>query len=454
MNNHALLEQREMAFNYRNVGLGIMGMHDMFIKMGRMYGDESSKRIINAIMDDMFQTAVMASNELAKTKGAFPKCVLNDDRIINSEIIKNHKYSFEPWELQSIKKYGLRNCSLLSIAPSGSIGTMLNISTGCEPHFQLSYTRKTESLNDGKEKYYSVDVDVVQNYLSNKNLNELNGTLPYYFNTSADIKWKDRIDMQSILQQHIDTAISSTVNLPEETTIEEIEQLYLYAYQKKLKGITIFRNNCKRLGILTTNDNSKKKGIKSNDISNKELPTLPTEVSYNQITPVSRKTIGMTHGNTYCKKCACGTLYITVNRDEDGNVVETFVHTSKGGICQANSSAVTRLSSLALRSGVKVEEIADQLKGITCTACAKLMAKGEKIDGVSCPDILSKTIMEFYKTNDIVSAVPVFEDTQVEKYENNNSDDSSKFCCPECGEPIAFTEGCVKCTSCAWSKCN
>lgn len=429
MDNHALLEQKEMAYNYRNIGLGIMGLHDCLIKLGITYGSEESKEFIDNIMSVMFKEAVLASSYLAKEKGVFPKY---DKSILASEIIRSH-FTEEELNDLGITKSGLRNCSLLSIAPSGSIGTMLNISTGCEPLFQISYKRKTESLNNGKETFYNVYSGIVSEYIKKYKTTDL----PEYFNTSANIKWRDRIDIQSYLQNHVDTAISSTVNLPFESTLDEIEELYLYAWKKGLKGVTIFRDGSKRLGILTTNNKTEKKA-KSN-----------SELQYNYIKPISRKTIGVTSGKTYCKKCACGTLYITINCDNDNNVVETFIHTSKGGICQANIGAITRMISVGLRSGVKVEEIIDQLKGITCPACVKLIGKGESLDGISCPDILGKTILDFYKNKD----------NNFIKVESKNNYDNinttqNKNVCPDCGADIVYTNGCVQCTECGWTKCN
>ena len=301
---------------------------------------------------------------------------------------------------------------------------MLNISTGCEPNFRFSYTRKTESLKD-EEEYYQVYAAIASEYLKNHT-----GKLPRYFVTSDQIYWKDRIDIQAILQNSIDTGISSTINLPKETTIEEIEELYLYAWKKGLKGVTIFRDGGKRLGILTTSkpENDNEEELKTN--------------KYNYIVPTSRKKIGVTTGKTYCKKCACGTLYITVNCDDEDNIVETFIHTSKGGICQANIGAITRMASVALRSGVKVEEIADQLKGITCPACIKLTGKGKEIDGISCPDIFGKTLIEFYNNKNN------------KKITNEKEKEDSNLTCPECGTKLIHAGGCVSCTQCGWSKCG
>lgn len=423
--NHPLPEQRDIATNYRNIGLGIMGMHDCLIKLGIIYGSIKSKRVMEDIMSCMFRTAVLKSSDLAVQKGAFP---LYDECVLDSEIITSH---FDEHEIENIKHYGLRNCSLLSIAPSGSIGTMLNISTGCEPNFRFSYTRKTESLK-GQDEYYEVYAGIAQEYLKKT---EDNSILPEYFVTSEEIPWKDRIDIQAILQHSVDTGISSTINLPNQTTVEEIEKLYLYAWEKGLKGITVFRDGCKRTGILTTGDTGN---------------STQSVVEYDSIEPISRKKIGVTSGKTYCKKCACGTLYITVNCDNNNNMVETFIHTSKGGICQANIGAITRMVSVALRSGVKVEEIADQLKGITCPACIKLMGKGKTIDGISCPDILSKTVMDFYKNN--IGVAKPNEDTATHNTESKKN--NTKEVCPDCGVAVFHSDGCIQCPECGWSKCG
>lgn len=183
-------------------------------------------------------------------------------------------------------------------------------------------------------------------------------------------------------------------------------------------------------------------------------PILTTEVSDNSnqkleeqspkfdfIYPVSRKTLGTTTGTTSCKKCACGTLYITCNKDQDGNLVEVFTHTSKGGICQANMNAVTRLISLNLRSGVKVDEIIDQIKGINCPACTTCKARGIELSGLSCPDIISKTIKEALEYNPCIIEVdpPKIQENKVLE---------SKAKCPECGEPVISQGGCVSCQNC------
>ena len=418
---HPLEEQRKSVSKWRQIGLGIMGLADMLIKLEIPYDSDIARDLCGNIAHAMADQALFMSSQIAKWKKApYEKY---DLRVISTPYFKTHADTLTH---QCVESYGLRNSQLLTIAPTGTLSTMLGISGGIEPIFANSYTRKTESLH-GHDEFYKVYTPIVQEYMDAHGLKD-ESELPKWFVTSSDIAPKDRIAMQAVWQNSIDASISSTINLPETATVEDIKDIYMTAWEMGLKGVTVFRNGCKRTGILTTDS---KESATSTDEN--EAP------KYNYITPVSRKTIGTTHGNTYCKKCACGTLYITLNRDDDGNVVESFIHTSKGGICQANTSAVNRLVSLCMRSGVKTDEIIDQLKGITCGACTKAMSNGIKLDGISCPDILARTLIEFCKPTD--------EKKLVEKPTNQE-------CCPECGEPIIHDGGCVQCTNCGWSKCS
>ena len=418
---HPLGEQRKSVSEWRQIGLGIMGLADMLVKLEIPYDSDIARDLCGNIAHAMADQALFMSSQIATWKKApYEKY---DLRVMSTPYFKANA---DALTYKYVNSYGLRNSQLLTIAPTGTLSTMLGISGGIEPIFANSYTRKTESLH-GHDEYYKVYTPIVQEYMGTHGLKD-ESELPNWFVTSSDISPRDRIAMQAVWQNSIDASISSTINLPETATVEDIKDIYMTAWEMGLKGVTVFRNGCKRTGILTTDS---KESVTSKDES--EAP------KYNYITPVSRKSIGTTHGNTYCKKCACGTLYITLNRDDDGNVVESFIHTSKGGICQANTSAVNRLVSLCMRSGVKTDEIIDQLKGITCGACTKAMSNGIKLDGISCPDILARTLIEFCK--------PTEEKKLVEKPTNQE-------CCPECGEPIIHDGGCVQCTNCGWSKCS
>lgn len=238
--------------------------------------------------------------------------------------------------------------------------------------------------------------------------------------TAGELNPQERLAVQATVQNYCDTAISSTLNLPKGTTPTDIREIYIQAWKKGLKGVTVYVDGS-RDPILAT------------ETTEQLIEPLNPPTIFNTITPVSRKALGTTIGATHCKKCACGTLYITTNMDKEGNLVEVFAHTSKGGICQANLNSNTRLISLALRSGVKIDEIEDQLKGIHCPACQLAKAKGHQVDGLSCPDIISRTIKEFVDSDYTLCQ-------QINEEETPVTISGPK--CPECGESLLATSGC------------
>lgn len=453
MDNHPLKEQIEMATKFRNIGIGAMGTYDMLIKLGVAYSSDAGIDFIREFFHQMFRVAVFASSDLASKLGSFPGY---EECVFDSEIIKNH-FSME--EIKDLKSKGLRNCSLLSIAPTGTLATMIGCSYSTEILFAKSYDRKTVSLG-GKEEIHKVYPNIIKDYI------EHGGNIDDpILETAYTIDPYRRIEFQKAVQDSVDTACSVTFNLKEDVSQEYIEKLYLSGWKAGLKGISIFRDGS-RPAILTTdksNNNIKintipeilgkddkeriekwKKLVDSGIIlTNSEVPS----VKFNSISPVSRKDLGVTIGATHCKKCACGTLYITTNLDKDGNLVEIFTHTSKGGICQANLNSNTRLISLALRSGVKIDEIEDQLKGIHCPACQLAKAKGQKVDGMSCPDIISKTIRQF-----IDSGWSLCQEYKTDTPEAPTVNKTDK--CPECGEPLVPQSGCWSCPSCGFSRCG
>ena len=419
--NHPLKKQRKSAKNFRNIGLGVFGLATMFFKMKITYGSKESLELADSIFNFMFRVAVFESNDLAQKKGSFPKY---NDSVFESRIIKRH---FSEEEIEQLKEYGLRNCSLLSIAPAGSIGTMMNSSTSAEPEFAIKYNRKTHNLDDS----YDIYCDEAQYYL------DLTGEskLPDYFVCSKDIHWKDRVDVQAVIQRHIDTGISSTVNLPNDTSIEEVEQLYLYAWKQKIKGITIFRDGCKREGILTTGDSTQ----------------IISQNQFDYIIPPTKEDIGETIGFNDKKKVACGSLYLTVCKDpESQDIVEMYIDKSKSGVCAAMSQGMSRLVSTCLRSGVSVEYLCDQLIGIKCPACTSARKDGRKV-GKSCPDSIGQYILEKYKQG--VKVVDFKTKQEPIALINAIPQTESGINCPECGEKLAFVGGCQTCV-CGYSKCG
>lgn len=246
MNLHPLEQQREMSRDLRQIGLGIMGLADMFIKMGIKYGSSESLSLIHQIGRIMVNEALRQSSFLAEKDGPFPR--FNLDAVLESPFLKENA---DEDVLELIKEHGLRNSQLLTIPPTGSISTLVGCSNGVEPIFQVSYTRKSESLHH-EDTYYKVFTPIVKEYM------EVNGLsyeeeLPDFFITTSNLNYKERIEVQATWQQYIDASISSTVNVPNEFSVEDVEALYLHAWERGLKGITIYRDGCARSGILITN---------------------------------------------------------------------------------------------------------------------------------------------------------------------------------------------------------
>lgn len=426
---HPLKEQRESVNNWRQIGLGIFGLADMLIKLGIRYGSKESIDLCDMIGFKMADKAIETSAKLSKEYGSYPK--FNYDAVTMSAFYSKNTSDITK---EMVRNYGLRNSQLLTIAPTGSLSSMLGVSGGIEPIFANYYTRKTESLK-GHDEYYKVYTPVVKDYMEENGLTD-DSQLPNYFVTAQVLNFKERIDMQAIWQKHIDASISSTVNVENDFTVEEVKDLYMYAWEKDLKGVTIFRDGCKRTGILSTNNNEDE----------------TEQIKLDLIKPVTREELGSPlPGNSYKKKVACGTLYININHIPDTNdIVEVFVDSGKSGGCAANAACLGRYASAALRAGMKVESVIDATKSVKCAACTNAIGKGIKIDGISCGDVVAKTIKEEYEYLKKLS-----KNTSKRKKEmkiNISTKENEK--CPECGAELIHTNGCVQCSECPWTKCN
>lgn len=246
---HPLEEQRECVRKYRQIGLGVMGIADMLIKLGVVYGSDESLEICSAIAHNMFNNALYQSAMLAKENGPFPEY---KDIMLKSPIFKNADDNV----MDLIKRYGLRHSALLTIPPCGSISLLLGVSGGIEPIFNFSYIRKTESIHDG-EVFYKVYTPIVEEYMSLFGVCK-EEDLPEYFIASQEIEYENRIKMQSVWQKYIDASISSTINLPNDATIDDVCDLYMKAWQYGLKGVTVYRDGCERAGVLINEDKKKK----------------------------------------------------------------------------------------------------------------------------------------------------------------------------------------------------
>ena len=438
---HPLAKQQETVRDWRQIGLGIMGLADMLIKMGYTYGEPNAIDFSNKVSKFIANVAMNESAILASETSAYPKC--DKTKILQTDFVKENA-TVETQEL--IKKYGLRNSQLLTIAPTGTLSTMLGISGGIEPIFANSYTRKTESLND-KDTYYKVYTPIVEQYMKSNGIkDELD--LPDYFVTAKDIEPLNRIKMQSAFQKHIDASISSTINLPNESTVEDIEKIYLDAWKFGLKGVTVYRAGCAREGILVEEPN--KKEDKPDKLVYK---ATSNKMPRGYVVDTSDDLVG------YKRKLntGCGSIHMEVYADElTGELQETFINIGSSGGCERNYQFISRLISTALRGGIPIEVLIDQAKSIRpCTAyVCRTKSKGDTSPGTSCPmaiglalqDLYEKSKEDFYTTDETSDIKNKLFMPQVKT--------TTSITCPECGEPMEFEGGCVTCKYCGYSKCD
>ena len=391
---HPLEIQRKTARDWRQLGLGIMGLGDMLIKMNIRYGSEESLELCDKIGDVLAKTAIETSMQMGEERGSFP--MFKEKYTYASEFYKAH--------MAGVECKAMRNSQLLCIAPTGSISTMLGISGGIEPLYALEYERTTKSLHGG-DMTYKVIPDIVQ-YARDKGLN--NGLV-----CATEIDYKKRINMQSVWQKHIDSSISSTVNLPKDFPKEKIADLYMRAWDAGLKGITVFRDGCKRAGILTTE--------KTDEVLETDIIGI-------------RRTV----------RTGCGNLHIVAMFNKNnGNLCELYLNRGSEGGCNSFMVGLSRMVSLSARNGVSLDKIVDQLTSSpSCPSYAvrRAMYK-DTAPGNCCPSAVGKALLEMRK--DIVG-----------KYSDKVINDVSEEKCPECGAPLIHSNSCKSCQECGWSKCS
>lgn len=433
---HPLQEQRDSVRDWRQIGLGIFGLADMLIKMGIRYGSKQSIDICNMIGYKMAYQAIDTSSRIAEDTNSYPK--YNKNAVCQSAFWSKHT---SPENRDRIFYNGLANSQLLTIAPTGTLSTMLGVSGGIEPIFANYYERKTESLH-GHDEYYKVYTPIVKSYMNEHGIKD-ESELPDFFVTAQKINYKDRIDMQAIWQKHIDASISSTVNVPNDFSVKDVEDLYLYAWEKGVKGVTIFRDGCARTGILST-DTTDKRELKKESYSITELPRgMVIKADDNCI------------GRKRTLQTGCGTLHCEAFFDPDtGNLLETYFSKGSSGGCANFMCGLSRMISLAARGGVDIYSIVDQLQSSgTCPSYAVRKAiKHDTSKGSSCPVAIGNALIDMYKevVKDIYGDDDEYEDDRVEV--ENKPGKHAK--CPQCGGNLVFEGGCNTCKDCGWSKCD
>lgn len=435
---HPLQIQRDTVRDYRQIGIGVMGIADMLIKLELKYDTDEAIEICDTIGKILANESIKVSALLSKEEGCYPKYKTS---ILDSEFLRKNT-TVETYEL--VKKYGLRNSQLLTIAPTGSISTMIGVSGGIEPIFNLSYTRKTESLHKEGDVYYKVYTPIAKEYMELHGLKEED--LPDFFVTAQTLDPHMRVKMQGAWQEHIDASISSTINLPNEATMEEVEELYIEAWKEGLKGLTIYRDGCARQGILTSED---KKDNETHGLKRGEWSPIPDDTFY-----VKRKVY-----------TGCGKLNLFIGYSpSEHRLVEIYTKRSGNGGCEHNIDSTVISMSGMLRLGGTLDNVKKAFDGCgACNSFTRAKSNGKKLShGKSCAtailNMIELTVKELEeRENNIVEKVAKqVEETYNKTLESksNKQEKLDKGLCPECGAKLDHTGGCVMCTECGFSKCE
>lgn len=405
----------------RKIGLGIMGFADMLLSLGIPYNSEEGVALGEKLMAFITARARKMSRALALERGAFP--------LFDSSVLKGQ----EP----------VRNGTVTTIAPTGTLSILAGVSSGIEPVFAFAFTRNVMDstkmievnpvLKRALERrgiYSDALMEKISSQGTLAHIEEIPEDLRRVFVSSHDISPEYHIKMQAAFQKHTDNAVSKTVNFVSSATKEEVREVYMRAYESGCKGVTIYRDGSRASQVLTVK---------------KEQKAEPAAAAQpNSITPRPRPAVTM--GVTERMRIGCGNLYVTVNYDDQG-ICEVFTSTGKAGGCPSQSEATARLVSIALRSGISVEEILDQLKGIRCPSTVRQQG----MQCTSCPDAISKVIRkvdEMRKNGRPVCATPVMGKPAPAPKQQDAA------ACPECGAALEHEGGCVICRNCGYSKCS
>lgn len=435
---HPLQEQRDSVAKWRQIGLGVMGVADMLIKMHLRYDSDEAIEHCRDVSMGMANHAMYVSARIASHKGMYPGCTSN------IESTPFFKANADTLTRNVVQRYGMANSQLLTIAPTGTISTMLGVSGGIEPIFAKSYRRKTESLH-GETQYYDVLTPIYKEYAEKHGLT-VNDKFPAWFVDSSEINYNKRIEMQSAWQKGIDASISSTVNLPNSATVQDVKNIYFNAWKCGLKGITVYRSGCKREGVLVSEENAPKSTTMLKD---EDLPRGFIVDCTEELVGKKRKLI-----------TGCGSLHVLAYFNPvNGSLQEVYFNKGSTGGCANFMTGLSRMVSLLCRAGVDIISIKDQLDstGVCPSYATRTVTKHDTSRGSCCPMAIGNALVDMWNEmqDEVNDATDYMDDDQ-----HFDSDDGivslnplySK--CPECGEPLAREGGCVQCKSCGWSKCE
>ncbi len=434
VNHYPLPKIDENTRRTRKIGLGIMGFADMLLKLGVPYNSVEAEKAAEEVMSLIQSEGRAASAELAAERGVF---LAWKESVFGEE------------------GFAVRNATVTTIAPTGTISIIADASGGCEPMFAFAFTKNVmdgdkllvcNELLVEKLKEAGIYSEALMHRIAEEgtlaHISEIPEEIRRVFVCAHDISPEWHIRIQAAFQKYTDNAVSKTINFPNSATREEVKQAYLLAYKLGCKGTTVYRDGSRDSQVLTTGTAKDEKPV--------EIPAP----LFGNIMPRPRPS--MTWGATEKVKIGCGSLFITVNRDENG-ICEVFTSTGKGGGCPSQSEATARLVSIALRSGISQKEILAQLKGIRCPSTVR--QQGMKC--TSCPDAIARTIEKMSKMLNAetfgMNEEPAEEEKPAGKAAANGNKPilgaDDKLHCPECGKVLRHEGGCTVC-DCGFSHCG
>lgn len=432
VNNYPLPVITGMVQKTRKIGLGVMGWAEMLIQLGIKYGSDESVKLASSLMEFINTTGEQVSARLAEERGSYPA------------------YAGSVHDGNG----PMRNATVTTIAPTGSISMICDTSSGIEPLFGIGYIKNV--LDDTKFRYVNAfferavqDMDInsddkeeLLDYVcstgslvgfnakdgwSGDAIDQLD-TMKELFITAHQVTPEEHVRMQAAFQRHVHNAVSKTCNMPNAATEEDIATIYRLAYKAGCKGITVYRDGSRSGQVYTSGTDTKKQQDEQG-------------AEFDEVIP--RKRPQKTYGYTEKIRTGCGTMYMTINADEHGPC-ETFTYCSNGG-CQGLTEGVSRLVSLALRAGVPLRFIIEQLRDVKCPVASK---KQSQTGNKSCPDAMGKALQEYSEQN----YRPV--SGKCSTCNTNTKPMQSGTPCPECGEMNLPGDGCYTCKYCGYSKCS
>jgi len=416
----------------RRIGLGVMGWADMLVRLRVRYDSEEAFELADQVMSHIQSEARMYSSELATTRGKFPNW---DGSIFADEGV------------------AMRNATVTTVAPTGTISIIAGCSSGIEPFFAVSFVRNVMEgtrLIDvnplfeqiAKERgFYSTELmEKIATSNSVQDFDEIPPDVREVFVTAMDVSPDSHIRMQAVFQKHCDSAVSKTINMPSSATPDDVQTAYWQAYRLGCKGVTIYRDGSRPEQVLSTGATPQAShgshATPAPTVSKPPATTAPPRPSATQtaspaVGPVERPEV--LQGFTEKIKTGYGNLYVTVNMFE-GKPFEVFASIGKSGYStMADTEAICRLISLGLRSGISVAQIVKQLQGIG--GSQPIFERRGVISSI--PDAIAKVLNDHYGNGSRLTKAP----------------DISKERCPDCGGMLEFEEGCVLCRGCGYSQC-